>query len=81
MRTAGASEAVQGKKRMPGIIVFRRRWSVGSDDLIIPAGFLVIFHTIWYVTYEKNISTFCSFLLISHFVVQNCACVVAHEDL
>jgi sn1-specific diacylglycerol lipase len=32
---------------MPGIIVFRRRWSVGSDDLIVPAGLLVLFHAIW----------------------------------
>ena len=34
---------------MPGIIVFQRRWSVGSDDLFAPASFLVIFHLIWYV--------------------------------
>lgn len=32
---------------MPGIIVFKRRWSVGSDDLIVPAAFLVVIHTIW----------------------------------
>lgn len=34
---------------MPGIIVFRRRWSVGSDDLFAPASFLVVFHFIWLI--------------------------------
>jgi sn1-specific diacylglycerol lipase len=32
---------------MPGIIVFRRRWSVGSDDLVVPAVFLVVVHVVW----------------------------------
>ncbi|XP_047740268.1 diacylglycerol lipase-alpha isoform X2 [Hyalella azteca] len=34
---------------MPGIVVFRRRWSVGSDDLVVPGIFLLIMHTIWLV--------------------------------
>ncbi|KAG5314757.1 DGLA lipase, partial [Acromyrmex insinuator] len=32
---------------MPGIVVFRRRWSVGSDDLVVPGVFLFIVHLIW----------------------------------
>ncbi|XP_055616248.1 diacylglycerol lipase-alpha isoform X3 [Toxorhynchites rutilus septentrionalis] len=32
---------------MPGIVVFRRRWSVGSDDLVVPGLFLFIIHLIW----------------------------------
>nr|XP_031827613.1 sn1-specific diacylglycerol lipase alpha isoform X3 [Nomia melanderi] len=32
---------------MPGIVVFRRRWSVGSDDLVVPGAFLFIVHLIW----------------------------------
>lgn len=35
--------------QMPGLIVFRRRWSVGSDDLVVPGAFLFIVHLIWYV--------------------------------
>ncbi|XP_046382989.1 diacylglycerol lipase-alpha-like isoform X2 [Ischnura elegans] len=32
---------------MPGIVVFGRRWSVGSDDLVVPGVFLFLLHTIW----------------------------------
>ncbi|XP_077278933.1 inactivation no afterpotential E isoform X3 [Temnothorax americanus] len=32
---------------MPGIVVFRRRWSVGSDDLVVPGAFLFILHLVW----------------------------------
>ncbi|XP_063044505.1 diacylglycerol lipase-alpha isoform X2 [Engraulis encrasicolus] len=34
---------------MPGMVLFRRRWSVGSDDLVLPALFLFILHSIWLV--------------------------------
>ncbi|XP_058444462.1 diacylglycerol lipase-alpha isoform X1 [Malaya genurostris] len=34
---------------MPGIVVFRRRWSVGSDDLVVPGLFLFIIHLIWLI--------------------------------
>ncbi|XP_076382439.1 inactivation no afterpotential E isoform X3 [Megalopta genalis] len=34
---------------MPGIVVFRRRWSVGSDDLVVPGAFLFVVHLIWAV--------------------------------
>ncbi|XP_052809041.1 diacylglycerol lipase-alpha-like isoform X2 [Mya arenaria] len=32
---------------MPGLVVFGRRWSVGSDDLVVPALLLTILHIIW----------------------------------
>jgi len=35
---------------MPGIVVFGRRWSVGSDDIVVPALLLVFLHAIWYCT-------------------------------
>ena len=34
---------------MPGMVLFRRRWSVGSDDLVLPALFLFLLHSIWWV--------------------------------
>ncbi|XP_071115251.1 diacylglycerol lipase-alpha-like isoform X3 [Haliotis cracherodii] len=34
---------------MPGIVVFRRRWSVGSDDLVVPAVFLLVLHAAWII--------------------------------
>uniref|UniRef100_A0A3Q2ZNE4 Diacylglycerol lipase-alpha n=1 Tax=Kryptolebias marmoratus TaxID=37003 RepID=A0A3Q2ZNE4_KRYMA len=34
---------------MPGMVMFRRRWSVGSDDLVLPALFLFLMHCVWLV--------------------------------
>ncbi|XP_012265219.2 diacylglycerol lipase-alpha isoform X1 [Athalia rosae] len=34
---------------MPGIVVFRRRWIVGSDDLVVPGVFLFVLHLIWVI--------------------------------
>ncbi|XP_062327878.1 diacylglycerol lipase-alpha isoform X3 [Osmerus eperlanus] len=34
---------------MPGMVMFRRRWSVGSDDLVLPALFLFVLHCVWLV--------------------------------
>ncbi|GCC33034.1 hypothetical protein chiPu_0011500 [Chiloscyllium punctatum] len=34
---------------MPGIVIFRRRWSVGSDDLVLPGIFLFLIHTTWFI--------------------------------
>ncbi|XP_053204588.1 diacylglycerol lipase-alpha-like isoform X2 [Panonychus citri] len=34
---------------MPGIIVFKRRWSIGSDDLIVPALILFTVHIVWLI--------------------------------
>ncbi|XP_058063472.1 diacylglycerol lipase-alpha [Anopheles bellator] len=47
---------------MPGIVVFRRRWSVGSDDLVVPGLFLLVIHFIWLavlltVTYAFHFDT------------------------
>lgn len=34
---------------MPGIVVFKRRWSVGSDDFVVPGIILLLLHTGWLV--------------------------------
>ncbi|EFX72758.1 hypothetical protein DAPPUDRAFT_58603 [Daphnia pulex] len=34
---------------MPGIIVFQRRWGVGSDDLVVPGISLTLLHAIWLI--------------------------------
>lgn len=34
---------------MPGLVVFRRRWSAGSDDLVVPSSILLIVHLVWWV--------------------------------
>lgn len=34
---------------MPGVVVFKRRWSVGSDDFVVPGIFLLVLHTIWLI--------------------------------
>ncbi|XP_063293823.1 diacylglycerol lipase-alpha isoform X1 [Pelobates fuscus] len=58
---------------MPGIVVFRRRWSVGSDDLVLPGIFLFVLHSTWFVilsvvlfglTYNPNEA--CSLNLVDH---------------
>ncbi|XP_067642320.1 uncharacterized protein inaE isoform X2 [Eurosta solidaginis] len=48
---------------MPGLVVFRRRWSVGSDDLVVPGAFLLIAHLICFaivlvalLVFEYNIA-------------------------
>ncbi len=33
---------------MPGIVVFNRRWVVGSDDFVIPFGIAFVLRVIWY---------------------------------
>ena len=34
-------------QNMPGIVVFRRRWMVASDDLVIPFGITFVLRGIW----------------------------------
>jgi len=34
---------------MPGLVMFGRRWSFGSDDLVVPTIVLVLLHSAWYV--------------------------------
>uniref|UniRef100_A0A1I8QAG4 Diacylglycerol lipase-alpha n=1 Tax=Stomoxys calcitrans TaxID=35570 RepID=A0A1I8QAG4_STOCA len=43
---------------MPGLVVFRRRWSVGSDDLVVPGAFLLTIHLICAITVIVSLSTF-----------------------
>ncbi|XP_058127729.1 diacylglycerol lipase-alpha [Anopheles ziemanni] len=43
---------------MPGIVVFQRRWSVGSDDLVVPGLFLLVIHFIWFVVLSVVTLTF-----------------------
>ncbi|XP_031627967.1 sn1-specific diacylglycerol lipase alpha isoform X2 [Contarinia nasturtii] len=40
---------------MPGLIVFRRRWSVGSDDLVVPGAFLFTVHLIWLIILSLSV--------------------------
>ncbi|XP_047218621.1 diacylglycerol lipase-alpha isoform X1 [Girardinichthys multiradiatus] len=58
---------------MPGMVMFRRRWSVGSDDLVLPALFLFLLHCVWLVVlavvlfglrYGSDLS--CSVTLVDH---------------
>ncbi|XP_021926065.1 sn1-specific diacylglycerol lipase alpha isoform X2 [Zootermopsis nevadensis] len=60
---------------MPGIVVFKRRWSVGSDDLVVPGVFLFVLHLIWIVVLcvmlgivEFDRSVRCVSLLWEHMV-------------
>lgn len=32
---------------MPGVIIFGRRWSVGSDDFVVPGLVLFSIHLAW----------------------------------
>ncbi|XP_033102022.1 sn1-specific diacylglycerol lipase alpha-like isoform X2 [Anneissia japonica] len=34
---------------MPGMLVFGRRWSVGSDDIVVPALILLVSHLTWFI--------------------------------
>ncbi|XP_035662248.1 sn1-specific diacylglycerol lipase alpha-like isoform X2 [Branchiostoma floridae] len=34
---------------MPGLVVFNRRWSVGSDDLVVPGLILLLLHLAWLI--------------------------------
>ncbi|TRY71362.1 hypothetical protein DNTS_008144, partial [Danionella cerebrum] len=58
---------------MPGMVLFRRRWSVGSDDLVLPAFFLFVLHCIWLVVLSVvlfglpyNSDKSCSVTLVDH---------------
>lgn len=46
---------------MPGMVMFRRRWSVGSDDLVLPALFLFLLHCIWSVCVFSLFEFICDF--------------------
>ncbi|KAI1895651.1 hypothetical protein AGOR_G00108420 [Albula goreensis] len=58
---------------MPGMVVFRRRWSVGSDDLVLPALFLFLLHCAWLVVLSMVLFSLpygsgqsCSVTLVDH---------------
>ncbi|XP_061078415.1 diacylglycerol lipase-alpha-like isoform X2 [Conger conger] len=56
---------------MPGMVVFRRRWSVGSDDLVLPAFFLFLLHCAWLVILSMVVFSLewgrsCSVTLVDH---------------
>ncbi|MBN3314876.1 DGLA lipase, partial [Atractosteus spatula] len=58
---------------MPGMVVFRRRWSVGSDDLVLPALFLFLLHSAWLVVLSVVLfglpygsDSSCSVTLVDH---------------
>ncbi|KAJ8358516.1 hypothetical protein SKAU_G00150410 [Synaphobranchus kaupii] len=58
---------------MPGMVVFRRRWSVGSDDLVLPALFLFLLHCAWLVILSMVVFSLpygsgrsCSVTLVDH---------------
>ena len=33
---------------MPGIVLYNRRWALGSDDILLPAVALALVHMIWW---------------------------------
>lgn len=56
---------------MPGMVMFRRRWSVGSDDLVLPALFLFLLHCIWWV--RNSLTVFLFFRnTVSRFLTAQC---------
>lgn len=53
---------------MPGLVAFRRRWGVGSDDLVVPGIFLFLIHLSWLIVLVTvlvvgNFQTECASLL------------------
>lgn len=35
--------------KMPGLVVFGRRWGIASDDLVLPGAFELSLRILWYV--------------------------------
>ena len=33
---------------MPGIVLYNRRWALGSDDILLPAAVLATLHITWW---------------------------------
>ena len=42
---------------MPGLVMFGRRWSFGSDDLVVPTIVIALLHTAWYVALYAIVET------------------------
>ena len=34
--------------KMPGIVLYNRRWALGSDDILLPAVVLALVHVVWW---------------------------------
>ncbi|RZF32805.1 hypothetical protein LSTR_LSTR011451 [Laodelphax striatellus] len=65
--------AAGGEASMPGLVAFRRRWSVGSDDLVVPGVILFLVHFTWLIVLcgvlyvvEFDLSKRCIWLLWQH---------------
>lgn len=39
---------------MPGIVIFGRRWAVGSDDFVFPAATEILLRAAWYVVLASS---------------------------
>ncbi|XP_028409100.1 sn1-specific diacylglycerol lipase alpha-like isoform X2 [Dendronephthya gigantea] len=46
---------------MPGIVVFNRRWVVGSDDFVIPFGIAFVLRVIWMISLGVMLALYHSF--------------------
>ncbi|XP_063219967.1 diacylglycerol lipase-alpha isoform X2 [Bacillus rossius redtenbacheri] len=71
---------------MPGLVAFRRRWSVGSDDLVVPGAFLFFLHAAWLCTLGTLLGTaqldhdlLCAHQLWQHFIC--CTAILAFSTL
>lgn len=62
--TSSVSHPSSHRAVMPGMVMFRRRWSVGSDDLVLPALFLFLLHCIWWVKSSFTLFCVCVFFLL-----------------
>lgn len=39
--------AAAAARRMPGLVVFGRRWAIGSDDFVLPGAFELFVRLVW----------------------------------
>lgn len=51
---------------MPGIVVFKRRWMVASDDLVIPFGIAFVFRGLWMVILSVVLGIYHGFYHVHH---------------
>ena len=61
---------------MPGIVLFRRRWAVGSDDMVVASVFLTMLHLLWLVTNLVNQRLL--FIILSYYLVFLMDILIAH---
>jgi len=65
--------------RMPGLVMFGRRWSFGSDDLVVPTIVIALLHTAWYVALYAAVETRSS--SVPHRSVRYVRCFLFFETL